>query len=56
MSDFIKHILRVRWLARGNYASSLKHTAVLIVVATMALIGIVPFVFAIINATIPEHP
>lgn len=52
MPDRIK--LKLRLLARDSYASSSQHAAVLAVVAVTA---IVPFVFAIINASSPAaHP
>jgi hypothetical protein len=55
MSDLIKR--RPRLFARESYASSFQHAAVLAVVAITALVAIVPFVFAIINATTPAaHP
>jgi hypothetical protein len=53
MSDLIKRRPRLRLFARDSYASSFQHAAVLAVVAITALVAIVPFVFAIINATAP---
>ena len=41
----------LRLLARDSYASSWQHVAVLVVIAITALVAIVPFVFAIINAS-----
>jgi hypothetical protein len=49
MSDFMKR-RPFRLLARGSYASSWQHAAVLAAVAVTALIAIVPFLFAIIHA------
>jgi len=51
MSDFTNRKPRFRLLARDSYASSWQHVAVLVVIAITALIAIVPFVFAIINAS-----
>jgi hypothetical protein len=55
MSDLIKR--KSRLLARDSYASSFQHAAVPTVATITALVAIVPFVYAITNASTPAaHP